>query len=323
MKLSLTLEEWPLKKTFRTSRRSFDSVETLMVTLEDGSFRGRGEAVGVNYNNETAKSILAQIEQVRRDMEAGVSREELLSLLPAGGARNALDCALWDLECKRSGKTIWDLTGVDPKEVTTAYTIVIDEPHRMYEAAREAPETLLKIKVSAKDAVEQINAVREARPDARLIVDANQDFSLDELQVLTEKIRGVGIEMIEQPLPSGADGSLSSYSSPVPLCADESFHTLEDIEEVAGRYRYVSVKLEKTGGLTYALELARKASDAGLGLMTGCWASTSLSMAPAFVLACFSAYADIDGPLLLAADRDDPMKYHKGQVSPPSSSLWG
>jgi len=323
MKLTTALETWELKNTFRTSRRSFDHVETVMVTLEKGGSQGRGESVGVNYHGETAKSVQGQIEQLREKIETGLSREELQEVLPAGGARNALDCALWDLECKDKSQTIWALTGIKPSPVTTAYTIVIDEPHRMYEAAGAARETLLKIKVSAEGAFDQITAVREARPDARLIVDGNQDFTLDQLKALISKVEKLGIEMIEQPLPAGADQGLSDYASPIPLCADESFHIEADISEIVRRYRYASIKLEKTGGLTNALSLIGKVQDAGLGVMIGCWAATSLSMAPAFVAAQGAAYADIDGPLLLKKDRADAMEYRKGIVNPPHRRLWG
>lgn len=323
MKLTTVLETWEMKRTFRTSRRSFDHVETVMVSLEKDGARGRGESVGVNYRGETARSVQSQIEQLRDRIEAGLTREELQELLPAGGARNALDCALWDLDCKSRAQTIWALTDIEPSPVTTAYTIVIDDPHRMYEAAGAAPETLLKIKVSAEGAFDQITAVREARPDARLIVDGNQDFTLEQLQALIARIETLGIEMIEQPMQAGADAGLSGYASPIPLCADESFHTEADIAAVVGRYRYASVKLEKTGGLTHALALIGKVQDAGLGVMIGCWAATSLSMAPAFVAAQGAAYADIDGPLLLKSDRPDAMDYRKGLVAPPHRRLWG
>ena len=323
MKLTTALETWEMKRTFRTSRRSFDHVETVTVTLEKDGSRGRGESVGIDYHGETARSVQAQIEQLRDSIEGGLSRQELQDLLPAGGARNALDCALWDLECKGKSQTIWALTDIRPSPVTTAYTIVIDEPHRMYEAAGAAPETLLKIKVSADGAFDQITAVREARPDARLIVDGNQDFTLDQLQALIARIEALGIEMIEQPLPVGADAGLSDYASPIPLCADESFHTEADLSHVGGRYRYASIKLEKTGGLTEALRLVGKAEDAGLGVMIGCWAATSLSMAPAFVAAQGAAYADIDGPLLLKSDRPGAMDYRRGVVNAPHRRLWG
>lgn len=323
MKLSLAIEDWPLRKTFRTSQRSFDMVKTLMVTLKDGDVAGRGETVGVNYHGETVASLAEQIETHRATIEGGISREELLELLPPGGARNAVDCALWDLECKQTGKTIWALTDVDEGPVTTAFTIVVAEDHQMYESAADAPESLLKVKVTAERAVEQVRAVREARPDARLIVDGNQDFDLAGLEKFLKATEALGIELIEQPLPAGADEELAQFSSPIPLCADESFQTGEDLAALAGRYGYVSVKLEKTGGLTAALETARQVADAGMGLMTGCWAATSLSMAPAFVIARFSAYADIDGPLLLRDDREHGMVYDRGRVAPPVSALWG
>ena len=284
---------------------------------------GRGEAVGVNYRGETAKTIAAQIEEHRAAIEAGLTRDTLLDLLPAGGARNAVDCALWDLECKRTGKSIWELTGVEPGPVTTAYTIVVADPHQMYVAASDARETLLKVKVTAGAAIDQVKAVREARADARLIVDGNQDFDLAGLEAFLKGIEGLGIELVEQPLPAGADAALEAFSSPIPLCADESFQTLDDLDAVAGRYSYASVKLDKTGGLTAGLEAARAVEAAGLGLMTGCWAATSLSMAPAFVIARFSAFADIDGPLLLKRDCDRGLTYHRGVVSPPKPDFWG
>ena len=323
MKLDLAIERWPLKGTFRTARRSFDLVETLMVTLRSETAEGRGEAVGVDYLDETAQSLWHQIEAHRHIIEQGIDREALQSLLPAGGARNALDCALWDLDCKQRGRTIWDLTGIDPAPVTTAYTIVIDKPARMAQAAAASTETLLKIKITAAEASRQVAAVREARPDARLIVDANQDFSLVQLRALIDVAGPMGVELIEQPLPAGEDSELDDFVSPIPLCADESFQTAQDLPRLAQRYSFVNLKLDKIGGLTAGLAIREQAAAEGLGLMTGCWAATSLAMAPAFVLSQQAAFADIDGPLLLAADREHGMSYERGVIAPPDTALWG
>ncbi|HQR49190.1 MAG TPA: enolase C-terminal domain-like protein, partial [Steroidobacteraceae bacterium] len=247
------------------------------------------------------------------------------SLLPPGGARNALDCALWDLEAKSSGRTIWQLTGVEPREVETVYTISIEStPALMAEHAASAQDCpLLKVKLDGQQPIERMTAIRRTRPDARLVVDANQGWTFDQLQKVAPAFAELGVLMIEQPLPRGGDAALEGYRSPVPLCADESCLHAAELDLAARRYQMINIKLDKTGGLTHALELARAARARGLGLMVGSMGGTSLAMAPSFVLGCLTDFADIDGPLLLKRDRLPGMRYSAGKVSVFGPEVWG
>ena len=249
---------------------------------------------------------------------------ELQKLLPAGGARNAIDAALWDLEAKTSATTVWAMAGIVPRALQTVYTIGIDHRDAMVAQAEQAVGyPLLKVKLDGHEVIEKIGAIRRVRPDARIVVDANQSWTFAELLEFAPALGRLRIEMIEQPLPAGADGDLEGYESPVPLAADESCLTLADLDLAEARYALINIKLDKAGGLTHALELATAARDRGLGLMVGCMAGSSLAMAPAFVLGCVCDLVDIDGPLLQTHDRLPGMAYANGLVSPPSPALWG
>jgi len=325
MLVSTHLETWPTKTTFRITGQECNEFEELSVTLVDGDQCGRGSGLGVSYLDDVPHTMLNTIEEKRDILEAGLDRQALQELLPAGGARNAIDAALWDLEAKLSGLSIWELTGIDPRPLETVLTIGLeDTPEDMAQKAFDARvHKLLKVKLSGDRPVEKIRAIRRARPDARLIVDANQGWSFDQLEKIAPAFADVGVEMIEQPLPRDQDEALENYRAPLPLCADESCQHLGEIRQAAQRYQMVNIKLDKTGGLTHALELVEAARGFGLGVMVGCMGGTSLAMAPSFVLGCVCDLVDIDGPLLLRSDCVPGLTYRGGWVEPFDSQLWG
>jgi len=325
MKLSVRHEIWPRARPFRIAGHVMDTAEMIVVELSQDSLVGRGEGAGVRYQEETCASMMQQIDAVADAVRAGIDRRSLQSLLPPGGARNALDCALWDLQAKCSGRSIWQLTGVAPKPVETVYTIGIEATPELMahysSAAFNYP--LLKVKLDATQPLERIQAIRAARPDARIVVDANQAWSFEQLKAVAPAFAELGVQMIEQPLARGADAQLEGYKSPVPLCADESCLHIGELDGAARRYQMINIKLDKTGGLTSALELAAAARERGLGVMVGCMSGTSLAMAPAFVLACVCDFVDIDGPLLQKSDRLPGLVYQSGAVSVFGSEVWG
>lgn len=325
MKISIHTESWPAARPFRITGREWLSFDSIVVEVERDGAVGRGEALGVFYLDETPASMAEQVERVADRVIAGTSRRELQTLLPPGGARNALDCALWDLEAKASGRTIWELTGIAPRVIETVYTISIEAtPELMAGHAASAKDCpLLKVKLDGNQPLERMRAIRDARPDARLVVDANQGWTIEQLRALAPAFAELGVEMIEQPLPRGADDALEAYRERVPLCADESCLHAGDLEQAARRYRTINIKLDKTGGLTHALELASAARRRGLGLMVGCMGGTSLAMAPHFVMACLADFADIDGPLLMRRDRLPGLRYSAGKVSVFGPEIWG
>lgn len=316
-------ETWPFETTLFITGYSMSNIQTLYVEIRDGEFLGKGEASGVYYTGETADSMLAQAEPIRAELENGAGRTELLQLLPSGGARNAIDAALWDLEAKRTGKTIWELAGLELKETITVATVGIDTPDRMAARAIELPSTKIKIKVNGEDPLNQIAAVREARPDVELVIDANQGWTYQQLIDLAPKVKELGVLMIEQPLPRGGDDELVGYRCPIPLCADESCLDESELEQAAGRYDMINIKLDKVGGLTAGLALARKARAKGLGVMVGNMAGTSLAMAPGLVIAQLCDLVDLDGPMILVEDREHPLHYDNGVVSGLTPALWG
>lgn len=325
MKLGIHMERWPAMQPFRIANKVWNSFDSVVVELSDENRVGRGEALGVFYLNEHADLLAEQIESVRDRIAAGIDRVALQTLLPPGGARNALDCALWDLEAKVRGRSIWDLTQVTPRPLHTVFTIGLEStPQLMAAKAAAVPEyTLLKLKLDGDRPLERVRAIRAARPDARLVVDANQSWRFSELAELAPAFADLGVEMIEQPLPRGGDASLEGYRSPLPLCADESCLHLGELEQAAGRYQMINIKLDKTGGLTHALELVRAARARSLGVMVGCMAGSSLAMAPAFVIGCLSDFVDIDGPLLQKSDRLPGISYDQGRVSVFGPEVWG
>lgn len=317
--------DWPFTTPFTTAYQISTVAETIQVHLIDGPLTGRGEALGVAYHGESVDSMLAQLTAVERTLSAGISRAELTTLLPAGGARNAVDCALWDLEAKRARKRAWELAGIPSvRPIITDYTLGLDGVEAMAAAAANAQRyQRLKLKLSGEDDLRRVLAVRAARPDAELIVDANQAWTECQLRDLAPRFRAAGIKLIEQPLPAGEDDGLLHYDSPVPLCADESCQTAESLAGLAGKYQYVNIKLDKAGGLTEALRLAREAEQRGLGLMVGCMAGSSLSMAPAFILGQLCEFVDLDGPLLSISDLTPAIQYLGGRMYPPERALWG
>jgi L-alanine-DL-glutamate epimerase-like enolase superfamily enzyme len=325
MKFSAHIEEWPLTQPFRISGEEWTHSRSLVVQVSEGDRIGRGEAQGVYYLDETADSLFEQAQSVQNELRRGLTRDALQTLLPAGGARNAIDCALWDLECKLSNKTIWELTGISPRPVTTVFTIGMEStPEAMAAKAAAAVDApLLKIKLDDHLPFEKLAAIRDARPDAQLVVDANQGWDFELLQEVIPKCIGLNLEMIEQPLRRGGDQELQGFESPITLAADESCLHRGELEEMDGRYDMINIKLDKTGGLTEALALARLAGEKGYKLMVGNMVGTSLAMAPSFVLAQLCDFVDIDGPLLLKYDHPNGLVYQKGVVTGFESSFWG
>jgi L-alanine-DL-glutamate epimerase-like enolase superfamily enzyme len=323
--LAVRVERWPLAEAFVISRGSKTEAEVVVAEFTDGPHRGRGEAVPYARYGETVASVLAQIEGVRPRMEAGADRAGLQDLLPPGAARNALDCALWDLEAKRAGVRAWTLAGrarLDP--VKTCFTISLGPAEEMAEAARaNARRPMLKLKIGGPNGLDGVAAVRAAAPRARLIVDANEALTFEDLRRLAPQLARLEVKLLEQPLPAGEDGALEGYASPVPLCADESLHTRAELAACVGRYGLINIKLDKTGGLTEALALAGEARRQGFGLMVGCMVATSLAMAPAMILAQGVEFVDLDGPLLLAQDREPGLAITGSMVEAPSPELWG
>ena len=319
-------ESWPLAGVFRISRGARTAAHTVLVEIRDGVATGRGECVPYARYGETVDSVVASIEGLRGELEAGLGREALAGAMAPGAARNAVDCALWDLEAKRAGRRAWESASErSPGPVVTAYTLGLDEPDAMREAAaRHADRPLLKVKLDGDRVTERVAAVRAGAPDARLIVDANEGWTVETLRRSLSALAGLGVELVEQPLPAGADAALADIERAVPVAADESCHTRTDLPTLAGRYDVVNVKLDKTGGLTEALALRDAATSAGFGIMVGCMLATSLAMAPALLVAQGARFVDLDGPLLLARDREPGLDYHPdGRVDPPSPALWG
>ena len=314
----------PLRAAFAISRGSKTHAETLQVRLTDGAHAGRGECVPYARFGETVESVMAAIESVRGAIEAGLDRAGLQTALPAGAARCALDCALWDLEAKQTGKPVWQIAGLPaPKPIETAVTISLDAPDAMAEAAKAAPGTLLKLKLGGAEDIDRIKAVHLARPEARLILDGNEGLSADAYPGLVRAAAKLGVVLIEQPFPADKDDALNKRPGLVAICADESAHTSADIQTLARSYDAVNVKLDKAGGLTEALAMVRTARQSGMGVMVGCMVAGSLSMAPAVLLAGLADAADVDGPLWLAEDIADGLTIAGAMVSPPSAALWG
>jgi L-alanine-DL-glutamate epimerase-like enolase superfamily enzyme len=317
-------EQWATSSPFRITGRSFEAFDCAVVELAGDGFSGRGEGLGVYYTDDQIAVVLAQLERVGGRVQDGVGRAELLHLLPPGGARNAIDAALWDLEAKVAGKTAWDLAGVADRPVETVCTIGIEsEPEAMGEKAARAPHPLLKVKLDGDRPVERIEVIRKRRPDARIVVDANQGWTFDQLKDVAGPMHRLGVLFIEQPLPRGKDECLEGFAAPLPLCADESCLHLGELDAAALRYQMINIKLDKCGGLTAGFALARAARARSLGLMVGCMGGTSLAMAPAHVLAQVCDFADIDGPLLLKNDRLGGFRYESGRVTPGSGFCWG
>lgn len=322
-KLTFSAETWELRNPFTITGHTFTKTDLLYVSIAENGSVGRGEAAGVYYLNENGASMLADVAAVKDAIEAGIDRRQLGELLAPGGARNALDCALWDLEVKQKNTTIWELTGIEPRPTRSSLTIGIGTPEEMARKAKSLDTSLIKVKLDAEKPMERLSAVRAARADAEIIVDVNEGWTFEQLVDLAPKCAQLGISMVEQPLPRGADEALEGFSSSVLLCADESCLGPAEFEQAARRYRMINIKLDKAGGLTEALALARLARERGIELMVGNMMGTSLSMAPGFVVAQLCRFVDLDGALFMKKDREHPMSYENGVVSVPSSELWG
>jgi L-alanine-DL-glutamate epimerase-like enolase superfamily enzyme len=317
-------QSWPLDKPFRIARGTRTEACVVFVTVTDGHYTGRGEATPIARYGQSAASVLAQIESLKS--EKSLDRQQIQKLLPAGAGRNALDCALWDLEAKISGKRAWELANMPiVPEVETSFTISLDAPVAMGEAARaNAKAPILKLKLSGDNLdLSRVEAVREAAPATRLLVDANESWSPLHYREIVPALRGLRVELIEQPFPADADDVLETLDHPIPVCADESCHTSADLPRLMNRYEVINVKLDKTGGLTEALVLTKRARENGFKLLLGCMVCTSLGIAPARLLPSAADYVDLDGPLLLAGDRHHGLSYHGGKIGIPPRELWG
>lgn len=324
LKVSVRPHQWPLRKPFRISQGVELHADVIICEISDGEFIGRGEAAGVSYNGETIESMQQDIINVTADISAGLTREELPKIMSAGGARNSVDCALWDLQAKQAGQTIWQLINWQPRPVTTVYTVGIEEPELMQkDAAQHSEYPILKVKVDMGDPLGQIRAIRTGAPDSAIIVDANQAWTVNDLERYAVQMKELGVKMIEQPVAMANDDTLRNYDGPLPLCADESCATSEDLDRLKGLYSMVNIKLDKTGGLTEALAMVAKAESMGFDLMIGNMLGSSLAMAPSFVIAQRCQIVDIDGPLLQAEDCGNAMQYENGHVGVFSPALWG
>jgi L-Ala-D/L-Glu epimerase len=325
MNLSVQIERWPLAQAFTISRGSKTEAVVVTAQLSDDAHQGRGECVPYARYGETPDGVVAAIEAMRPLLAHGLDRTALQSAMPAGAARNALDCAFWDFEAKSSGRRVYELAGIGaPKPLTTAFTISLGPAAAMAEAAaRAADRPLLKVKLGSGNDRERIAAVRRAAPRAELIVDANEGWADDNLVQNLAACADTGVTLIEQPLPEGRDGALAQIRRPIPVCADESVHDRASLAALAGKYDAVNIKLDKTGGLTEALALVAAAEKHGFAVMVGCMVATSLAMAPAMLLAQQARVVDLDGPLLLAKDRPDGLRYVGSCAYPPEAALWG
>ncbi|MEQ8506397.1 MAG: L-Ala-D/L-Glu epimerase [Rhodospirillales bacterium] len=325
-RLSAVDQGWPLARPFAISRGIKTEARVVVAEIEDADgHAGRGECVPYAHYGETVDSVIHQIAGIADAVAGGLDRPGLLDALPPGAARNAVDCALWDLEAKQADKRVWELAGLPrPEPAVTAETIGIASPQEMaLQASRLAKAPLLKIKLDGQDVRARLSAVREAAPDARLVVDPNEGWDLHRLKNLALFLAEMGVVMLEQPVPVHGDDILRGFDCPVPICADESCHTAADLDRLDGLYDMVNIKLDKTGGLTAALELADAAEAGGFGLMVGCMVATSLAMAPATVLMNRAKVVDLDGPLLLRGDRDKGLTFTDGYIHPPERDLWG
>jgi len=320
MHILVQAETFQLAQVFTISRGSRTQAEVLTVRIEKGGFMGWGECVPYARYGETLQSVTAQIEAL-----GAVGRRELAEALPAGAARNAVDCALWDLEAKTAGRRVSDLIGLGaPGPEVTAYTLSLDTPEAMQaQAALNAFRPLLKIKLGTPDDMPRLEAVRRGAPQSRIIVDANEGWSAEVYLDLAPHLLRLGVELVEQPLPAAEDDALLGLERILPICADESCHDSSSLADMQGKYDFANIKLDKAGGLTEALALRDAALASGFGIMVGCMVGSSLAMAPATLVAQGAAFTDLDGPLLLAEDRDQPLKFDAAGVHPPVAALWG
>ena len=321
MRIEVRPEQFRLAETFTISRGSRDAADVLTISATDGDLTGYGECVPYKRYGETLLSVTAEIAELAEN----VTQDSLQEALTPGAARNAVDCALWDLAAKASDRRVWELAGLQaPSPVETAFTLSLDEPEKMRAAAaRHAHRPLLKIKLGGEDDMARLEAVRAGAPDTKIIVDANEGWTADIYSELAPHLVRLGVALVEQPLPADADDLLAAIERPLPVCADESCHDRMTLPVLVGKYDMVNIKLDKTGGLTEALALRDEAREMGFGIMVGCMVGTSLAMAPAILVAQGAEIVDLDGPLLLAEDRDTPLEYDAEGLHPSRPELWG
>jgi len=325
LKLEVSIEDWPLVWPFQITGHVFTSSEIVVATISDGALSGRGEAAGVYYHGDTPARLAASLEALRPEIEAGLTRERLAELLPAGGARNALDCALWDLEAQKSGRPVWALAGLEPpRPLLTTCTVGADEPETMAQKAlgyKGAGAIKLKLIGDGRDG-DRVSAVRAVCPDVFLVVDANQGFTPESLFALWPLLLECRVELVEQPFRIGQEALLDGFDRPIPIAADESVQSLAELDGLKGRFDVVNIKLDKSGGLTEGLRMARRAKELGLKVMVGNMTGTSLAMAPAFVLGQLCDVVDLDGPMFLSQDRSPGVVYTDGRIGIPKA-FWG
>ena len=315
------VEIFPLAQVFRISRGARTQAEVVTVTIEKDGVTGRGECVPYARYNETLESVINQVESLSAD----INKETLQETLPPGAARNAVDCALWDFECKKHDQRIWKIAGIQvPEQKITAYTLSLDEPEIMFkQAEKNSNRPLLKIKLGTQNDMPRLEAVRKGAPNSEIIVDANEGWDAELYSQLAPELVRLGVKLVEQPLPADQDNDLIGLPRPLPICADESCHDRKSLEKLIGKYDFVNIKLDKTGGLTEALQLKDKALEAGFKIMVGCMVGSSLAMAPATLIAQNATFVDLDGPLLLEQDRRHGLFYDESWVHPPLKDLWG
>ena len=315
------VEIFPLAHVFRISRGARTQAEVVTVTIKKNGVSGRGECVPYARYNETLESVIKQVESLPADID----KDTLQETLPPGAARNAVDCALWDFECKKRDQRIWEIAGIQvPEQKITAYTLSLDEPKNMFkQAEKNSNRPLLKVKLGTPNDMPRLEAVRKGAPNSEIIVDANEGWDAELYSQLAPELVRLGVKLVEQPLPADQDGDLIGLPRPLPICADESCHDRKSLEKLIGKYDFVNIKLDKTGGLTEALQLKDKALEAGFKIMVGCMVGSSLAMAPATLIAQNATFVDLDGPLLLAQDRQHGLLYDESWVHPPVKDLWG
>ena len=323
--LHAVAETFPIAGTFTISRGAKTTADVVTCTIGASGLIGHGECVPYGRYGESVAGVLEAVETMRAAVEDGIGREELARVMPAGAARNAIDCALWDLEAKLSGVPTWQvINSAAPQKLVTAYTLSLGEPEAMRrQAAEHTGRALLKVKVGTADDAARIRAVRAGAPESAIILDANEGWTPENLAYHFSVCAEARIALVEQPLPAGNDGALRDHARPIPVCADESVHRTEDVARLVDRYDAINIKLDKAGGLTEALALREAANELGLKVMVGCMVGTSLGMAPAVLLAQGADFVDLDGPLLLARDREPGLHYEGSNVYPPEATLWG
>lgn len=324
MRLTCYRHSKPIRGHFTISRGSRTEAISVIVEIEDNGTIGRGECIPYARYSESVESVMHQIDTLKDAIDIGISREDLQELLPSGAARNALDCALWDLACKKAHTSVWTITDTRPHPLLTAYTLSLDTPENMYQAALEnVHRPLLKLKLGGPEDLDRVKAVRKGAPDAKIILDANEAWSVDVYNALVPELVKLDVAMIEQPFPADKDEVLTQLPHPIPICADESCHDRYSLTNIVGRYEMINIKLDKTGGLTEALALKSQAEEMGLRVMVGCMLAGSLSMAPAFVVAQGAEIVDLDGPLLLSEDVENGFEFIDNMMIPFTNKLWG